>query len=177
MARVMAIFFSKRFFVCFSGYVLSVDMLARYFHDSKKVTFAHFMVTAISYFPAKIICFKTHHQRTVILEPGCFSIEDDVALGNKYFFHNFLVNKMIFQQCCMKYFDFTKFLKNNFSISAKLWGMTSFLCSLSSKMKRDKYIKERQVAFNMDYQQMARNGRNLACKRIKVHKYYTNFDF
>ena len=71
----------------------------------------------------------------------------------------------------MKYFDFTKILKNNFSILAKLWGMTSFLCSLSSKMKRDKYIKERQVAFNMDYQQMARNGRNLACKEKKVHKH------
>ena len=76
-------------FCCFSfsGYVLTTTNLARYFHDSKKVTFAHFMMVAISYFPARIICFKSHHQRTVILEPGCFSIEDDVALG-KYLFYN-----------------------------------------------------------------------------------------
>ena len=30
---------------------------------------------------------------------------------------------------------------------------------------------ERAIAFNMDYQQMARNGRNLACKEKKVHKH------
>ena len=36
-------------------------------------------------------------------------------------------------------------------------------------------LLERAIAFNMDYQQMARNGRNLACKEKKVHKHSHTF--